>query len=302
MNQDRRPHKIGISLLFAIACGLLLGPSDRLSAQSGFSEWSGLSEKVTSYGEVDWAAGVVTGVGIGVAPPDAANATQAQALARRAALSVAYRNLLEAVKGVRVDSKTTVRNYTVTRDEIETRVQGLVHKATVINEQVLADGTIQVTVQMKISGELPTSLLPSPAAPPTPLFTDGSGANKPAIAAMPAEPRSYTGVVVNAEGLPVKPAMNPRIIMEDGRVAYGREWVDEDQLQDQTLVGYVEGMSAAKTHGRVTNTPLVIKALRAENSTDVVISDADAQTLHLVPEHLEFLERGKVVIALDSPK
>lgn len=49
----------------------------------------------------------------------------------------------------------------------------------------------------------------------------------------------------------------------------------------------------------MTNSPLLIKALRA-NGADLYISDADAQTIHGVPEHFKFLKQAKVLVILNK--
>src|SRR5512141_2651093 len=83
-------------------------------------------DPVGSTGKVDWTTGVITAVGIGAPPAQPANAAQARAMAERGAQVVAYRNLLEAVKGVRLDSATTVENFVVTSDVIRTQVNGII--------------------------------------------------------------------------------------------------------------------------------------------------------------------------------
>src|SRR5512143_321426 len=105
-----------------------------------------------SSGRVDWTSGVITAVGIGAPPAQPANAAQARAMAERAAQVVAYRNLLEAVKGVRVDSTTTVENFMVTSDVIKTEVNGIIQGAMVMDKKYMSDGSVEVTVGMKMSG------------------------------------------------------------------------------------------------------------------------------------------------------
>src|SRR5512135_3889173 len=126
-------------------------------------------ESAGSSGKVDWTTGVITSVGIGAPPAQPANAAQARAMAERAAQVVAYRNLLEAVKGVRVDSTTTVENFMVTSDVIRTEVSGIIQGATVMDKKYMSDGSVEVTVGMKLTGALAETLLPKgPATPPTP--------------------------------------------------------------------------------------------------------------------------------------
>ena len=65
----------------------------------------------TSSGSVNWTSGWVKAAGIGVPPSNAGSA--GKALAQRAAFSVAVRNLLEVVKGVRIDAATLDRKSVV---------------------------------------------------------------------------------------------------------------------------------------------------------------------------------------------
>ena len=66
------------------------------------------TDVVTPNGRADWTTGIVTAKGIGIPPKNPASALQAKEMARTAAWAVALRNLLESVKGVYVDSTTTV--------------------------------------------------------------------------------------------------------------------------------------------------------------------------------------------------
>jgi hypothetical protein len=39
-----------------------------------------------------------------------------------------------------------------------------------------------------------------------------------------------------------------------------------------------------------------------QSNSDLVISDADAQSIHAVPEHFRFLEKAQVLVVLDRVK
>src|SRR5512141_39645 len=161
-----------------------------------------VEQAVGSSGKVDWTTGVLTAVGIGAPPAQPANAAQARAMAERAAQVVAYRNLLEAVKGVRVDSTTTVENFIVTSDVIRTEVSGIIQGAMIMDKKYMSDGSVEVTVGMRLTGALADALLPKTLpTPPTGL----AGTLAPA-----APGQMYTGLIVDARGLGVKPAMAPK--------------------------------------------------------------------------------------------
>ena len=110
-------------------------------------------ERIGNNGIVDWIDQRVSASGIGVARKDAGPG-QARALAERAALTVARRNLLEVVRGVHIDSQTTVENLMVTDDSIVARVSGEVKYARVDRVEHLSDGTVQTTVSMPLTGKI----------------------------------------------------------------------------------------------------------------------------------------------------
>jgi hypothetical protein len=252
-----------------------------------------VEQPVGSTGKVDWTTGVLTAVGIGAPPAQPANAAQARAMAERAAQVVAYRNLLEAVKGVRVDSTTTVENFIVTSDVIRTEVSGIIQGAMIMDKKYMSDGSVEVTVGMKLTGALADALLPkTPPTPPTGL----TGALAPATPG-----QLYTGLIVDARGLGVKPAMAPKILNEDGKEVYGSAWISRDYAVREGMVGYLKDPVQAQTNPRVTDKPLLVKALRAAGDArvDVVITNADAAMLHSASENLSMLQKCRVIILVD---
>lgn len=252
-----------------------------------------VEQLVGSSGKVDWTTGVITAVGIGAPPAQPANAAQARAMAERAAQVVAYRNLLEVLKGVRVDSTTTVENFMVTSDVIRTEVSGIIQGAMIMDKKYMPDGSVEVTVGMKLTGALADTLLPKgPQTPPTGL----TGTLAPATPG-----QLYTGLIVDARGLGVRPAMAPKIRNEDGKEVYGSAWISRDYAVREGMVGYLKDPVAAQTNPRVTDKPLMVKALKASGDArvDMVITNADAAMLHNAAQNLSMLEKCRVIILVD---
>jgi hypothetical protein len=249
-------------------------------------------EPTGSSGKVDWTTGVITAVGIGAPPAQPANAAQARAMAERAAQVVAYRNLLEAIKGVRVDSTTTVENFMVSSDVIKTEVSGIIQGATVMDKKYMSDGSVEVTVGMKLTGALADALLPK--GPATPMGVPGT-------LTPGATGQVYTGLIVDARGLGVRPAMAPKILSEDGKEVYGSAWISRDYAVREGMVGYLKDPAAAQANPRVTDKPLMVKALKVSGDArvDMVISNADAATLQSASQNLSMLEKCRVIVLVD---
>ena len=106
-----------------------------------------------------WDGGKIRVEGLGIAPADA-RGTQAEALARRAALSDAYRQLAEQINGVNVDATTTVESMMLMNTTVRTHVTALIKGAQIIDEDARRDGSYVVTMEIPVygSGSLASSV------------------------------------------------------------------------------------------------------------------------------------------------
>jgi hypothetical protein len=244
-------------------------------------------------GKIDWTTGVITVTGTGVPNPNAVSAAQARTGAERAAKLDAYRNLLESLKGVRIDSETTVENSITTSDVIKSQVSGFVQGATLMDTKYMSDGAVQVTLGMKLTGALADTFLPKGETPPA-VATAPTGTS-----AVPGQ--VYTGLIVDARGLGVRPAMAPKILNEDGKEVYGSAWINRDFAVREGMVGYLKDPAAAQANPRVADRPLMVKALKVAGSgrVDLVISNADAASLQSASQNLSMLEKCRVIILVD---
>ncbi|MBW1923633.1 MAG: LPP20 family lipoprotein [Deltaproteobacteria bacterium] len=245
-------------------------------------------------GKIDWSNGVIEAVGIGAPPANPINMAQARAMAKRAAVIVARRNLLEVVNGVRIDSKTLVKNFMVESDVVRAEVQGVLQHSQVVDISYMSDGSVEATVAMPLTGALTDLVLPKTKGKPegpTPQETPGR----------PAKGVTYTGLVVDARGFRVKPAMSPRILDEDGNEVYGSASVSREYAVQQGMAGYAKDLSAAKKNERVTDNPITVKGLRAASSgqTDIIISNEDATLIRSAAQESSFLEKCRVMIVLN---
>lgn len=295
-------------------------------------------------GEINWTQGKVTAKGSGV-PSPGVTPSQARIMAERAARADALRNLLESVKGVRVDAETTVENYTTKSDRVMTRVSGIVIGAREVGKRYLSDGAVEITMEINLTGELlavmlqelpplnmplmPTPSLPpiqkpappppkpspvippvqKPSLPPPPPPPPVEEKKVPATPEVPAKgdekldlkKLEYTGLIVDARKLNLRPALIPKILNQKGELVYSQQSLDQRDLIKMGLVGYAKDVDAAAKNQRVTAEPYVIPGLNAtgDKKTDVIISDRDAQIVLTTAPYTGYLKNGRVMIVYD---
>jgi len=281
------------------------------------------AQYVQSIGEnqsVNWSNQTIRATGIGSPPPNLPPAAQ-RANAIRAAKADAWRNLIETIKGVYLNSETTVQNSMVESDFIKVKVEGTLRNfKEVEGPRYLSDGSVEVVVEVPLTGQVLDALLPGqfgggqfmtggqmvcptcgqpwPHGKPVPAGVNlqQTGGAQPAAAG-----GTYTGLIIDCKGLGIRPAMAPKIVDEAGNEIYGSKFVSREWAVEIGMVGYDKDLMRAKQNDRVTNNPLVIKALQAggANKTDVVISAADASLIHQAAANQNFLDKCKVMFILN---
>jgi hypothetical protein len=253
-------------------------------------------------GTINWTTGEVYATGIGAPPARPVNAAQARAMAERAAFVVALRNLLETVKGVRVDSETVVENFMTRSDVIRTHVEGIVKGARIVQTKYLSDGSVETLLSMPMKGAFmnavlpetfggstssvmvkPAPVLPRPAdkkpTPPAPEPAKPSPEKKaePAKpepqpvspAPAPSQPSvafkggTATGLVIDGRGLGLRPALLPKIVDPQGQEIYVGQVVTRTNAVEQGVAGYAKDVNAAANNFRVTDNPVVFKGISA---------------------------------------
>lgn len=328
--------------------------------------------EMTANGSINWTVGEVYAKGIGAPPARTGNPAQARAMAERAAFVVALRNLLETVKGVRVDSESVVENFMVKNDVIKTRVDGIVRGARILKTEYMSDGSVEVLVGINMKGALLNAVVPDnfgrvssstlpqrpslipqkpsdikPARPvppavkpsqpsgsidkkdeparPEPLKPAPPSAPVPApIKQAPVQPERKdhpvkgeqplptvaspstvsfkggvaTGLIIDARGLGLRPALLPKIIDQQGQEVYVGQVVTRTNAVEQGVAGYAKDVNAAANNFRVTDNPAVIKALNASGpvKTDIMIGQIDAESLRQISSKGDFLQYCRVII------
>ena len=251
-------------------------------------------------GAIDWSGKTVWARGAGVLDPGNSNRDLAWQMAQRAATVVAQRNLLEIVKGIRVDSDTRVQQLVSEHDSAYQRVEAIVKGARQRSPARFdsVGGTVEVELECDLYGEagVEGALLPSPVAgPPTANVSAGELSNQAREFL-----RQYSTLVLDAGNTGLKPSLFPRLYNVSGSLLLDtRELTYADATRGCAVqyVGTLDQFLNRPDFGQ----PMVfrVREARGKLGTDIVLAGADADMLRKMADGLEFLVgAGRVLVKL----
>lgn len=294
-------------LIAAIALGLFMSLTSVLPA---FADETNVSVEVNvnqeSKGIVNWEKGAAAYIevwGVGLAPANML-ATRGQALARRAAMVDAYRQLAETVEGVNVDSETTMKDLAIESDVVKANVKALVKGARVVDEHINADGSYSVKMSLPMFGSTKSvASVAIPQAKPTAFISDIPKVSETFVPTKEekTEAVGYTGIIVDASGLGLEGTFSPVVFDTNGRAIYGMLEIDRDFAISQGMVEYSSDLQAASIKSRAGANPLVVKATSVRgggnsvNHVNPVISVEDGDKILYVNEKTGMLSKHAVV-------
>lgn len=255
--------------------------------------FAGAVQTVGQWGHIDWVKRVAVVTGIGAPSPDMPIAA-ARPNALRAAQMTALRNALEIVKGITINSTTTVENRTAGSDVVTSSISGFLKGFEQQGKpKYMSDGTAELVIEVPIDGELANSLLPA-------VITDTPSIKK-TLKATTKKP-SFSGIIINCTGLKLTPSMLPAIFDDEGKEVYGTTTISRTSALKWGVAGYASMLDSAKLAiDRIGSDPLIIKAAKVvgTNKTDVAISKKDAGTIRNNPANYHVLEECRVIIIVD---
>lgn len=104
-----------------------------------------------------------------------------------------------------------------------------------------------------------------------------------------------TGILIDARGMSLKPALAPCLLTEQKEMLYGVGCSVKPE-GNGPLVDYLSGdLNRAKQYNLIGNDPLVIQAVASEKGSDLVLSAGDVRRL---APYTDLLRQRKVVILL----
>ncbi len=257
-------------------------------------------------GKVNWEEGFLEATGTGKIPNEQPNAEE---MAKRAARVDAYAVAMEIVKGINYDPDSGMDNILEKQKQRKYRIRGLVQGAEVVDTRRKGD-EFNVTVRVPLWGLKGVTIA----------FRDIFG-QMPAPEPQERQPRpqpgeeekeepeekkteNYTGLVVDARGTGVNPALFPVIADKDDNVVYGAGMVTGGALSRRGAAVYALEKSKNPEGARLGPNPLRIKALPARQKRKVRVASLGmgAWSSLFAPSNPIFLLRAEATVTLRQGK
>lgn len=232
--------------------------------------------RATAAPGIHWEGQVLRATGSGAPDLKAANPAQARLGAERAAKLDAFRNLLEQARGIQVSAGRTVGDEWA-RDEVKGRVEGALRGYKVVARRYFSDSGVELDVEVPLAA-ISAALIPAQDAA---IVLNAEGAKK------------YTGLVVDARGLGLKPVLSPRLVDAAGKALYGAAVLTDEARGATGVAAWFESLEAARKAALVGDKPLVVKASQLQGS-DLVLNAEGARAL--TEANTRFLAEGRVAI------
>ncbi|WP_025745546.1 hypothetical protein [Aminiphilus circumscriptus] len=194
------------------------------AAESTAAQSGDLSGEKAFFGAVGvvWNEDRVCAIGQGVSPLSG-DTPQGKLLARRAAVTDLQRNLLEFVKGVRIEATTTLENF-MAKDVVRSSVEGVIAQVEIYDSD-WRDGiyTVYGGVRMGSLRRAAVSQIPEVQRRPLPAY----------------EGKGFRELVLDARSLAFRPSLVVRVRSEGGRRVYGPEFIDRTAFLEKGMAAYV---------------------------------------------------------------
>ena len=200
--------------------------------------------------------------------------------------------ILKIIKELRINGTTVVGDYAIQYPAIMSKIENMVKNAKVVKKEYLTDGTVKIEMEVNLRGGFAQLVLPKDIKPLDSITLVTMNKTSSPV---------FTGLVVDAKDLGVRPVMVPRIIDENNQEVYGSAFVSREYAVQQGMSGYARNLKEVLNNQRVADHPLVVKGLKTlgPGRSEIVISNADASKLRSTSENLYFMKKCRVIIVVD---
>ncbi len=246
------------------------------------------NEKVErlSKGAIDWSNRQLKVVAKASPYPDPESALEARSGAELSAKQKAWRAYIEMLGSIRLNANQTVLAYLEENSQLKYKVRGILRNFRQSGVKFGQDNSAEVSTYMPIEGAFSWILYSKMDLVP-------QGAVKiPAIKGAP------SGIIIDARGTGLKPALLPKIRSLQGEVLF--DTAASAALMENGPLVYIKEVTRKLAQKAGTN-PWRVKALKSSGNypVDIVLSAEDSQLLAETKRLRQLLAAGALVILVD---
>ena len=196
-----------------------------------------------------------------------------------------------------------MRELQIESDVVKRKISGIIRGAQIVDEHPNEDGGYYVKMRVPIYGVggIASAIVPEISPENKKPFEAVEKSSISPTEVKKIKNSDYSGVVIDASDLGLKPTFSPVIYDTNGRAIYGVENLDPDKIIERGMVDYSNSVNDKIANERAGDNPLVLKAVKVNesntsaNKVNVVVSVTDADKILLANEKSHMLDECAVV-------
>lgn len=252
-------------------------------------------------GQVNWYSGEIIAVAE-VQNASVNNLAQKNGLLVRKALINSRQNLWKLFTNIRIDNSRLVKEILNKNPDLENKIRGVVHNAQIIEKGFKSEGHLQVKVGLNFRELIIKEIIPQSVWYETIKRNSNRFDEVQTEKYVQQEQTTYTGLIIDAKGLPLSPSILFTIYDPSGKEIYYPGSIDPDLIEDRGLAVYLSDIKSAVSSSRTGKSPLVVQAqeLKDNSKVDLILSKQQSTKILNAPGSKEFLKKCRVAIVLGN--
>jgi hypothetical protein len=243
------------------------------------------------HGSVNWTTGNILATGKASARDNTQTSHKSVPGSARAD---ANRHIINILKQLIINNSLSVDEYASKNDVTLAGIEKTARDAVIVKQYYTSALSVEITIQTSILGGFLQMVLPEKIEQiPQIDFTKSGENNK--------NQTLFTGLIIDARKLKIKPVLNPVIVSEQGHDIYSSMFMSREFAVQNGVCRYYCNMDQALKDDRIGIHPLIIKGLRnaGEQNSAIVISMSDYSLLEKTAERHIFLKECRLIIVKD---
>ena len=244
-------------------------------------------------GRVNWTTGKILALGKASV---ADNTKTSYRSVPGSARADANRHIIDILKQLIINDSLSVGEYASKNDVILAGIENTARNAVIKKQYYTSALSVEITIETHMFGGFLQLVLPEKIKqiPQVSFTKSGEKTEKQ-------ERPLYTGLIIDAQNLDVKPVLCPVIMSEQGHNIYTASFISREFAVQNGVCKYYCNMQQALKDERTGSRPLVLKGLRSagKQNTAIIVSMSDYHILEKIAERHKFLRESRLIIVKD---